>query len=145
MASICSISFIFRLSYLPTRFTHQGYGCLWELCCLLPACPLDTPLYRIPVRQATSSLLLLLYQGSPPETCKSLRGSSATTPLVDFHHRCMTCPSYKKTEAANTTSVFLLHSLDEFTSQQRLSIPPCRRHKPPSQRKRPSAPRSDPD
>ena len=23
-------------------------------------------------------------------------GSSATTPLVDFHHRCMTCPSYQK-------------------------------------------------
>ena len=28
---------------LLARFTHQGYGHLWELCCLLPTCPLDTP------------------------------------------------------------------------------------------------------
>ena len=79
---------------LLARFTHQGYGHLWELRCLLPTCPLDTPSYLIPVRQATISLLLPLPQPSPIEACKSLLGSSVTTPRVDFHHRCMTCPSY---------------------------------------------------
>ena len=57
---------------LLARFTHQGYGHLWELRCLLPTCPLDTPCYLISVRQATISLLLLLSQVSPLETCKSL-------------------------------------------------------------------------
>ena len=81
---------------LPAWFTHQGYGCLWELRCLLPSCPLDTPWYHVSVRQATISLSLLPSQASPPETCESLRGSSATTPLMDFHHRYRTCPSYMK-------------------------------------------------
>ena len=57
---------------LLARFTHQGYGHLWELRCLLPTCPLDTPSYLIPVRQATISLLLPLPQPSPIEACKSL-------------------------------------------------------------------------
>ncbi|MDE6416883.1 MAG: hypothetical protein K2K68_07645, partial [Duncaniella sp.] len=85
-------------------FTHQGYGCLWELCCLLPACPLDTPSYHVSIRQATISLLLLLSRESPLETCKSLWGSSATTPRVDFHHRCMTCPSYKEIARCSTAA-----------------------------------------
>jgi len=51
---------------------------------------------RISVRQATISLSLLLSQGSPLETCESLWSLSATTPRVDFHHRYMTWPSYKK-------------------------------------------------
>ena len=67
-----------------------------ELCCLWPTCPLDTPWYLVPVRRATISLLLLLSQASPLETCKSLLGPSVTTPRVDSHHRCMTCPSYQK-------------------------------------------------
>ena len=57
---------------LLARFTPQGYGHLWELRCLLPTCPLDTPWYLISVRQATISLLLLLSHASPLETCKSL-------------------------------------------------------------------------
>ena len=41
-------------------------------------------------------LLLLLARTSRCEPCKSLLGSLATTPLVDFHHRRTACPSYKK-------------------------------------------------
>ena len=81
---------------LPAWFTYQGYGCLWELRCLAPSCPLDMPWYHVSIRQATSSLSLLLSQMSPLETCESLWGSSATTPLMDFHHRYRTCPSYIK-------------------------------------------------
>lgn len=90
-------SYIFHR--LLARFTHQGYGCLWELRCFMPSCPLDSPSYRISVRQATISLSLLLSQASPLETCESLCGSLATTPVVDFHHRCRTCLSYTKSHS----------------------------------------------
>ena len=39
-------------------------------------------------------LLLLLAHTSRCEPCKSLLGSLATAPLVDFHHRRTACPSY---------------------------------------------------
>ena len=41
-------------------------------------------------------LLLLLAHTSRYEPCKSLSGSSQTTPRVDFHHRRTACPSYNK-------------------------------------------------
>ena len=46
-------------------------------------------------------LLLLLARTSRCEPCKSLSGSLATAPLVDFHHRRTACPSYhiKQAEA----------------------------------------------
>ena len=65
---------------------------------MLPAHPPCRPRYQISVRQATISLLLLLSHTSRCETCKSLWGSSATTPLVNFHHRLTACPSYGKEE-----------------------------------------------
>ena len=51
-------------------------------------------LYQISVRQATISLSLLRARTSRCEPWESLWGSSATTPLVDFHHRLMACPSH---------------------------------------------------
>lgn len=44
-------------------------------------------------------LLLLLAHTSRCEPCKSLSGSLATTPLVDFHHRRTACPSYSERTA----------------------------------------------
>lgn len=62
---------------------------------ILPAYPPYRPYYQVSVRQATCSLLLPLTHTSRCESCKSLWGSSATTPLVDFHHSQTACPSYK--------------------------------------------------
>ena len=53
-------------------------------------------LYQVSVRQATISLSLLLACTSRHKPWESLWGSSATTPLVDFHHRLTACPSYAK-------------------------------------------------
>ena len=53
-------------------------------------------LYQVSVRQATISLSLLLAYTSRCKPWESLWGSSATTPLVDFHHSLTTCPSYTK-------------------------------------------------
>ena len=53
-------------------------------------------LYQVSVRQATISLSLLLACTSRCKPWESLWGSSATTPLVDFHHRLTACPSYIK-------------------------------------------------
>ena len=53
-------------------------------------------LYQVSVRQATILLSLLLACTSRYKPWESLRGSSATTPLVDFHHRLTACPSYLK-------------------------------------------------
>ena len=53
-------------------------------------------LYQVSVRQATISLSLLLAHTSRCKPWESLWGSSATTPLVDFHHRLTACPSYRK-------------------------------------------------
>ena len=52
-------------------------------------------LYQISVRQATISLSLLLACTLRCRPWESLWGSSATTPLVDFHHRLTACPSYQ--------------------------------------------------
>ena len=52
-------------------------------------------LYQVSVRQATILLSLLLACTSRCKPWESLWGSSATTPLVDFHHRLTACPSYK--------------------------------------------------
>ena len=51
-------------------------------------------LYQVSVRQATISLSLLLACTSRCKPWESLWGSSATTPLMDFHHRLTACPSY---------------------------------------------------
>ena len=64
------------------------------LCCFSPAYPPQTPYYQVSVRQATISLSLLLAYSSRSKPWESLWGSSATTPLVDFHHRLTACPSY---------------------------------------------------
>ena len=64
--------------------------------CILPAYPPHTPYYQVSIRQATISLSLLLTCTSRCKPWVSLWGSSATTPLVDFHHRLTACPSYKK-------------------------------------------------
>lgn len=61
-------------------------------------------LYQISVRQATISLSLLLAYTSRYKPWESLWSSSATTPLVDFHHRLTACPSYLETCAARRTS-----------------------------------------
>ena len=53
-------------------------------------------LYQVSVRQATISLSLLLAHTSQCKPWELLWGSSATTPLVDFHHRLTACPSYQK-------------------------------------------------
>ena len=53
-------------------------------------------LYQVSVRQATILLSLLLACTSRYKPWESLRGSSATTPRVDFHHRLTACPSYIK-------------------------------------------------
>ena len=53
-------------------------------------------LYQVSVRQATISLSLLLACTSRCKPWESLWGSSATTPLMDFHHRLTACPSYEK-------------------------------------------------
>ena len=84
---ISLISFIVYLPNLRIKVTVA----FWNFTVL----PLNTPQYQVSVRQTTNSLLFLLSQTSPFETCKSLEGSSATTPRMDFHHRYMTCPSYK--------------------------------------------------
>ena len=57
--------------------------------------PTKYALYQVSVRQATISLFLLLACTSRCKPWESLWGSSATTPLVDFHHRLTACPSYK--------------------------------------------------
>ena len=57
-------------------------------------------LYQVSVRQATISLSLLLAHTSRCKPWESLWGSSATTPLVDFHHRLTACPSYHKNGTA---------------------------------------------
>ena len=54
-------------------------------------------LYQVSVRQATILLSLPLAYISRCKPWESLWGSSATTPLVDFHHRLTACPSYQKT------------------------------------------------
>ena len=54
-------------------------------------------LYQVSVRQATISLSLLLAHTSQCKPWELLWGSSATTPLLDFHHRLTACPSYQKT------------------------------------------------
>ena len=66
----------------------------------LPAASLSAmyALYQVSVRQATISLSLLLAYTSRCKPWESLWGSSATTPLVDFHHRLTACPSYKQTD-----------------------------------------------
>lgn len=38
-----SDSYDLSLDGLDEQSTHQGYGYLWELCCLVPTGPLDTP------------------------------------------------------------------------------------------------------
>ena len=53
-------------------------------------------LYQVSVRQATILLSLPLACSSRYKPWESLWGSSATTPLVDFHHRLTACPSYLK-------------------------------------------------
>ena len=63
-------------------------------------------LYQVSVRQATISLSLLLAHTSQRKPWESLWGSSATTPLVDFHHRLTACPSYIK-----KCMVFCFHAL----------------------------------
>ena len=57
-------------------------------------------LYQVSVRQATILLSLLLACTSRCKPWESLWGSSATTPLVDFHHRLTACPSYIKGPSA---------------------------------------------
>ena len=59
-------------------------------------------LYQVSVRQATISLSLLLACTSQYKPWESLWGSSATTPLVDFHHRLTACPSYQKKNCQKT-------------------------------------------
>ena len=51
-------------------------------------------LYQVSVRQVTISLSLPLAYTSRCKPWESLWGSSATTPLVDLHHRLTACPSY---------------------------------------------------
>ena len=63
--------------------------------CLRSAHP---PCTQVSVRQATISLFLLLAHTSRCKPWESLWGSSATTPLVDFHHRLTACPSYLKNQ-----------------------------------------------
>lgn len=67
--------------------------------CLMPAYPPQTSLYQVPVRQATISLSLLLAYTSRCKPWESLWGSSATTPLVDLHHRLTACLSYNRRKA----------------------------------------------
>ena len=75
----------------------------------LPTYPLCRPWYQVSVRQATISLSLLLACISRYKPWESLSGSSATTPLMDFHHRLMTCPSYKQEKRESSCfSCFLL-------------------------------------
>ena len=64
-------------------------------------------LYQVSVRQATISLSLLLAHTSRCKPWESLWGSSATTPLVDFHHRLTACPSYKERAARFCEPLFL--------------------------------------
>ena len=71
--------------------------------CFVPACPPQTPYYQVSVRQATISLSLLLAYISRCKPWELLWGSSATTPLVDFHHRLTACPSYKKRVSQDVT------------------------------------------
>ena len=60
-------------------------------------------LYQVSVRQATILLSLLPACTSRYKPWESLWGSSATTPLVDFHHRLTACPSYEKTGCRKIT------------------------------------------
>ena len=81
----------------------HGLRLPFGLCCPKPAHPPCTPWYQISVRQATISLSLLLAYTSRYKPWESLWSSSATTPLVDFHHRLTACPSYLETCAAKRT------------------------------------------
>ncbi len=65
---------------------------------------------KLSVRQATISLSLLLAYTSRYKPWESLWSSSATTPLVDFHHRLTACPSYVKKETGNLPPVSLYYS-----------------------------------
>ena len=67
-----------------------GLRCLW------PAYPPCTPWYQVSIRQVTISLSLPPACTSRYKPWESLWGSSATTPLVDFHHRLTACPSYNR-------------------------------------------------
>ena len=84
-------SFFVYLPDLRTRVTVA----FWTL---LPYASLSAvyALYQVSVRQATISLSLPLAYISRCKPWESLWGSSATTPLVDFHHRLTACPSYSK-------------------------------------------------
>ncbi len=68
---------------------------MWILL-FLPVHPPYTPCYQVSVRQATISLSLLLACTSRCKPWDSLWGSSATAPLVDFHHKLTARPSYIK-------------------------------------------------
>ena len=65
--------------------------------------------YQVSVRQATISLSLLLAHTSQCKPWESLWGSSATTSRVDFHHRCMTCPSYQE-KALKLNALILIYT-----------------------------------
>ena len=71
-------------------------------------------------------LLLLLAHTSRCEPCKSLLGSLATTPLVDFHHRRTACPSYntKIGRLNKTTDFFTMTALLSEIRQNHLDEAP---------------------
>lgn len=76
-------------------------------------------LYQISVRQATISLSLLLAYTSRYKPWESLWSSSATTPLVDFHHRLTACPSYQLYRTGNKASpAVILSFLSVYQSSQ---------------------------
>ena len=80
------------LVYLPDLRTWVTVA-FWTSLLLASLSAIDA-LYQVSVRQVTISLSLPLAYTSRCKPWESLWGSSATTPLVDFHHRLTACPSY---------------------------------------------------
>ena len=95
-------SFLVYLPDLRTRVTVAFWTSLF-----LASLSAVYALYQIPVRQATILLSLPLAYTSRCKPWESLWGSSATTPLVDFHHRLTACPSYRKNGIAFAIPIFL--------------------------------------
>ena len=74
--------------------------------CFVSAYPPQTPYYQVSVRQVTILLSLLLAHTSRCKPWESLWGSSATTPLADFHRRLTACPSYTKKDRGAIPCLF---------------------------------------
>ena len=115
-------SFLVCLQDLRMRVT-AAFWTLWHLAHSSSVCAF----YPVPVRQVTISLSLPLACTSRYKPWESLWGSSATTPLVDFHHRSTACPSYKKQPPGRSRTadsfvcVFVKHRIcpkSRYLSQQ---------------------------